>query len=350
MTGDTASATEDRFGAGQRAPGRAGGLPGVLVAGVTALVSGLSVFVNSYGVHAVKSPAVYTTAKNMVATVLLAGFTLGAWQTRRRWPTTAAARFVAVEDDASPPGGRREPPRWGVLRWLALAYVGIVGGGLAFVLFFDGLADTTATPAAFWRDTLLIWVAVLAIPFLHERLTWWNGAAIVLLVVGEVAVARGTGHLVASRGEILVLSASLLWAVEVVVAKVLLRDVAPAAVSLVRMGVGAITLVAYLAASGSLHTLASLDATQVGWALLTGLLLSVYVATWMTALARARALDVTSILVGGALVTALLQGAAGTAPLAPSALGLALIAVGTVTVVWMGLRHPPVFQEEGVTA
>ena len=33
---------------------------------------------------------------------------------------------------------------------------------------------------------------------------------------------------------------------------------------------------------------------QLGWVLLTGLLLSGYVATWMTALARARALDVTS--------------------------------------------------------
>jgi drug/metabolite transporter (DMT)-like permease len=350
MTGSTVSAAGNAFEAGQRAPEREGGLPGVLVAGVTALISGLSVFVNSYGVHAVKSPAVYTTAKNLVATVILAGFTLGAWQTRHRWPTTAAARFVVVERDASPGGGRREPPRWGVLQWLALAYVGIVGGGLAFVLFFDGLADTTATPAAFWRDTLVIWVAVLAVPFLHERLTWWNGAAIALLVVGAVAVAGGTGHLAASRGEVLVLSASLLWAVEVVVAKVLLRHVAPAAVSLIRMGVGAVALFAYLAASGSLHTLLSLDVAQVGWALLTGLLLSAYVATWMTALARARALDVTSILVGSALVTALLQAAAGTAYLAPQALGLALIAIGTGTVVWTSLRHPSVFRDEAAAA
>ena len=351
MTGVTASAADHGFGAGRPAPGRAGGLPGVLVAGITALISGLSVFVNSYGVHAVRSPAVYTTAKNLVATLILAGFTLVARQSRRRWPTTAAAaRFVAVDDGAVSGGGRREPARWPVLRWLALAYVGIVGGGIAFVLFFDGLADTTATPAAFWRDTLVIWVAVLAIPFLHERLTWWNGTAIGLLVVGEVAVAGGTGHLAASRGEVLVLSASLLWAVEVVVAKILLREVAPATVSLIRMGVGALALVGYLAASGSLRTLLSLDAAQVAWALLTGLLLSAYVATWMTALARGRALDVTSILVGGALITALLEAAAGTASLAPRALGLALIALGTGTVVWRGLRHPSALRGEGVTA
>jgi uncharacterized membrane protein len=138
----------------------------------------------------------------------------------------------------------------------------------------------------------------------------------------------------------------MLWAVEVVLVKVLLRGVAPATISVVRMGMGAIALVGYLAATGSLHALFALDATQVGWALLTGLLLAAYVATWMTALARARAIDVTSILVGSALVTALLQAAAGTASLAPEALGLALIAVGTCTVVWMGFHGPGVRQGE----
>lgn len=350
VTGGRAPAPET--GTGGSTPGAHGraGLPGVLVAGFTALISGLSVFVNSYGVHAITSPSVYTTAKNLVATMVLAGCALGAWWARRRRPASAAARFVSVERARPGPGApRRGLPAWGTLQWIGLAYVGIVGGGLAFVLFFDGLADTTATPAAFWKDTLVIWVAVLAVPFLHERVTWWNVGAVGLLVVGEVAVAGGLGHLAASRGELLVLSASMLWAVEVVVAKVLLRELAPAAVAVARMGIGAATLVVYLAASGSLQALVTLDAAQVGWALLTGLLLAAYVATWMTALARARALDVTSILVGSALVTSLLQAAAGTVSLAPEALGLALIGVGAGAVVWMGLRHPALRRNEAVS-
>ena len=44
------------------------------------------------------------------------------------------------------------------LTWVGLAYVGIIGNGLAFVIFFNGLARTTATPAAFLHDTLVIWV------------------------------------------------------------------------------------------------------------------------------------------------------------------------------------------------
>ena len=38
---------------------------GIVLAAGTALVSGVSVFANSYGVHAIASPAVYTTAKNI---------------------------------------------------------------------------------------------------------------------------------------------------------------------------------------------------------------------------------------------------------------------------------------------
>ena len=320
--------------------GRAG-LPGVLVAATTALISGLAIFANSYGVHAIPSPAVYTTAKNLVATVVLLGCGLGAWVGRSRWPASAASRFVSIDRGPTVPGAAgRRMRAVRVLQWIGLAYVGVIGGGLAFVLFFDGLADTTATPAAFWRDTLVIWVAVLAVPFLHERVTWWNLAAIGFLVVGEVVMAGGAGHLAASKGELLVLSASILWAVEVVLAKVLLREVAPAAIAITRMGVGAVALVAYLAATGALHALFSLHAAQVGWVLLTGLLLAAYVATWMTALSRARAIDVTSILVGSALVTALLEAAAGTASLASQAAGLVLITVGAGVVVWMGLHHP----------
>jgi drug/metabolite transporter (DMT)-like permease len=314
----------------------------VVVAGMTALISGLSVFVNSYGVHSIAAPSVYTTAKNLVATFILAAAAMVAWSLGRRRAGSAARRFVSVAPAPTPPrtdpGGWRA---WGPAHWLGLAYVGVVGGGIAFVLFFDGLADTTATPAAFWRDTLVIWVAVLALPFLRERVHWWNVAAIAVLVAGEVAIARGLGHLTADRGEVLVLAATVLWAVEVVVAKFLLRDVAPAVIAVVRMGVGAIALIGYLLATGAFHVLVSFDTGQVGWALLTGLLLAAYVGTWMTALARARAVDVTSVLVASALVTALLQAAAGTAKLAPQALGLVLVLAGAGLVLWASLRRPP---------
>ena len=310
------------------------GMNGVLVAGITAVISGISVFANSYGVHHVPSPSVYTTGKNLVAFLVLGAGTLAATAWRRRSTVRGdmAARWAAAPV-------RIAPRARSTLTWVGLAYVGVIGGGVAFVLFFNGLASTTATPAAFLHDTLVIWVVLLAGPFLHERAARWNIAAIALLVGGEVALSKGIGHLAWGSGTSLVLAATLLWAVEVVVAKRLLFAIAPATVSLVRMGVGSAALLAYLAVEGSLGSLFALTRGQLGWVVFTGLLLAGYVGTWMTALSRARAMDVTSILVASALITAALQALAGTQPLAPEWLGLVLITAGTALVAWRVPRH-----------
>jgi uncharacterized membrane protein len=124
-----------------------------------------------------------------------------------------------------------------------------------------------------------------------------------------------------------------------VIARRLLREMSPAALALVRMGVGALALTVYLSVTGALSNLLSLDAHQVWWVLATGLLLSGYVATWMTALARARALDVTSMLVASATVTWLLQLVAGTVTPVTSTIGLALIAAGVGLVIWAGVTR-----------
>ena len=259
-------------------------MPGIFVAGITAVVSGVSIFVNSYGVKSLTSPTLYTTAKNLVATVVLAlVWSVGAALRRHRIPSPMA-NFL---EHGGPP--RRRARGWGGLARIAgLAYVGVVGGGLAFVLFFAGLARTQPAAAAFWRDTLVVWVALLAAVGLRERIRWWNVVAIVLLIAGEVAVTGGIGAIGAHPGEAQVLASSVLWAIEVVIAKRLLADLAPSTLSLVRMGVGAVVLVAYVGLSGDAPALLRLDARQLMWAGATGALLAVYVATWMGALARAR--------------------------------------------------------------
>jgi drug/metabolite transporter (DMT)-like permease len=217
------------------------------------------------------------------------------------------------------------------------------------VLFFDGLAQSEPAPAAFWRDTLVLWVAVLAVLFLRERLRWWNIGAIVLLISGEVVVSGGVGQLAANRGELDVLISSALWAIEVVVARRLLRTRAPATLAIVRMGLGALTLIVYLATSGSLGELGAMNADQWHWALWTGLLLSAYVATWMSALARARAIDVTSVLASSALITWLLQLVAGTTVVSGNTIGLVLMGAGA-TLVLVGARGRATWSERVLRA
>lgn len=305
-------------------PSRRSPAPGIYVAALTAVVSGVSIFVNSYGVKTISSPLVYTTAKNLVAAAILAV----AWYTGAR-ARGARERDAEGHRPRHPQASRREVSTAArVRRWLGLAYVGVVGGGLAFVLFFDGLSRSQPAAAAFWRDTLVPEVALLAVVVLKERLRWWNLLALALLVSGEVAATGGVGQVAARPGELAVMASSGLWALEVIIARWLLRDTSPAKVAAVRMGVGAVTLLVYVGASGHSNTLVTLDVRQLTWIGVTGTLLAIYVATWMTALSRARALDVTSVLVGAALITWALQEVAGAR--APSGVGLALIATGTL--------------------
>ncbi len=309
--------------------GRPAYLAGVALAAATAAVSGVSVLVNARGVATFSSSAVYTTAKNLVAAVVLVGIVLAAGGRR--------ARAGDVVTTAPAPGPSR--PRQRLLRLAGLAYVGVVGGGVAFLLFFSGLAATTAVPAAFLHDSLVVWVALVAWPFLGERLSTANLAAVVLLVVGQAALSGGVGHLV-GRGQALVLAATVLWAGEVVVAKALLATVRPAVLGVVRMGVGGAVLVADLAVTGKLGTLVGMSGRQAVWALVTGTLLAVYVATWFAALSRARALDVTSVLVASALVTAVLDAVVDGSDLSGQLAGLVLVAVGTTLAVVAWPRRP----------
>lgn len=301
---------------------------GLLIAGATALISGVSVFVNSYGVHDFSSPALYTTAKNLVAAIVLCVGTLIA--VTMRGGSTRAPRLAE---------SKRTTRRMLTWRVAGISYVGIVGGGIAFILFFDGLARTAAAPAAFLHDTLVIFVALLAWPVLCERISAYNVGAIGLLIAGELSISGGIGHFVIGSGPLLVLGATLLWAIETVIVKRLLASTPTGRIALARMGIGALVLVGYLAITGHLGDLGSLDRAQLGWVLITGLLLAAYVATWFTALTRARAIDVTSILVGSVAVTSLLQGFAGHPVLPPTYLGVALVALGITAFAFLGRKR-----------
>lgn len=294
---------------------------GLLLALTTALISGVAVFLNGYGVRAVKDATVYTTGKNTVSALALLALA-AVWSLRARHPVT-------------PPVGVRQS--------LGLGLIGVIGGSVPFVLFFEGLARESSTNAAFLQKTLVVWVSLLAVPVLRERLGWLQTAAIGLLVVGQ-AMAGGSlsavVHMPFGSGEAMILVATVLWAAEVVLAKRLLGALSSWTVGLSRMVLGSALLVGWLAVRGRLGALLALDADQWRWVVVTGVLLAAYVATWFAALARAQAVDVTAVLVVGAPVTAALAALVEHAALRPQLGGLALIALGGVLVLAARLWQP----------
>jgi drug/metabolite transporter (DMT)-like permease len=284
---------------------------GIGLAFVAACISGVSVFLNSFAVREFGDPVLYTTAKNLVAAaiVLAAGISL---------------RAARASLGLTLPRTTREQ--------VGLVAAGVVGGGIAFALFFQGLAQTSSTSAAFVQKTLVVWVAVLAVAFLRERFTFVHVAAIALLVGGQAVASGGLAPFVLDGGELMVLAATLLWAVEVVIAKPLLRGLSPLTVASARLGIGVVVLIAIVLASGAAAQLAVVTLQAWLWVALTGSILSTYVVTWYFALKKAGAIDVTAALVFGAVITAVLgTGVRGTS-LAPSALGLALITFGCVLI------------------
>jgi drug/metabolite transporter (DMT)-like permease len=286
---------------------------GLALALAAAVISGFSVYINSYGVRAFGKAyggaTAYTTAKNLVAAVVL-------------------AVVLVVVSRRRPREGFTRPER--PAQWAALAAVAVIGGSIPFVLFFEGLARASSANAAFIQKTLVIWVAVLAVPLLRERLTWWHIAAIAGLVWGQAQLGGGLHGISFGTGEAMIFAATLLWAAETIVARKLLSGLSVLTVATARMGGGVLILICYTLATTRWSVLAAAGWHQWSWALATGLILAAYVGTWYSALARAAAIDVTALLVPGAIITALLQ--SGSKALVPQWPGLALVAAGAALV------------------
>jgi drug/metabolite transporter (DMT)-like permease len=295
---------------------------GLILALATACISGVSIFLNSSGVKAYGSAAVYTTAKNVAAAIVLS--VIVAFGLRRGTRLTR-------------PTSRGQ--------WATLVAVAVIGGSVPFVLFFEGLARATATQAAFLHKSLVIWVAILAVVVLKEKMSAVHYVAIGLLIAGQIGLNGGLSGILAvfaDGGAMMVLAATLLWSVEVVVSKRVLVDVTPWTLSIARMVGGAVVLVAWSALNGTLGQIVPASSVQWGWIAVSGILLAGYVMTWHNALARAQAVDVTAVLVAGALITAVLSGSLRGASLAPALPWNGLVLAGTVMLAWQMRKSRPV--------
>ncbi len=285
---------------------------GVYLVLATAVISGVSIFVNRVGVSGINA-SVYTWSKNLITALLLFALILFVRKFRE-------LRVL----------GRRD--------WLRLAAIGLFGGSIPFLLFFNGLQMTTAARGAFIHKTMFIYVAVLAALLLKERLGKRILIPATLLLAGNAIFLNlplGLG-----MGDLLILLATLFWAVEVIISKHTLSTLSPSIVAFGRMFFGAVFLLIFLTATGSIAEAGSL----VGhwpWVLLTSGFLFLYVITFYTGLQTVKAHVATSILLLGSPITTLLSATLMNGTILPGhILGTAFLISGVVTMVFLSGRIP----------
>ncbi len=258
---------------------------GIVFVLITAVVSGFSIFLNSFAVRGFDS-SVFTFSKNIVVAALLFAIIAGCRQLRQ-------LKSLAKR------------------QWLQLLAIGLVGGSIPFLLYFRGLQLATGTTAAFIHKTMFVYIAVFALIFLREKLSKGVVAAAALLMAGNFLVLRPDFSV--SAGTLLAFAATLLWAVETAYSKHVLRSISGNIVAFGRMFFGSIFILAFLAATGKAGIAFSMSPAQYGWIILASLLLLAYVATFYNGLRHIRATTAACILTLGSPITTaltLLQGKA----------------------------------------
>jgi drug/metabolite transporter (DMT)-like permease len=225
---------------------------GTILAILTAVISGFAIPINKIFVVNL-DPAVFTAVRALIIGLIFLAF--AGWSSRR-----SKNPFKKVP-------------------WKYLIAIGIIGGGLAFLLFFSGLQLTTSSRAAFLQKTLPIYTTVLAFIFLKERVSRAQSIGLLVMLAGTFLLVYG--QIDPSQfwtnpqlGDMLVLAATMLWGVENVLARyALIKDESNLVVSFARMFIGSLFLFSAVLALGKMDALLSLSPAQLGNVLVsTGLL------------------------------------------------------------------------------
>ena len=289
---------------------------GMALVFATAAISGVSIFINKFAVSGIDS-SVFTFSKNLLVAAVLVSL-LVLWK-------RDALRLLTKKD------------------WLILSIIGLVGGAIPFLLFFRGLQLISGNMGSFIHKTMFIFVAVLAAVFLGEKVKKWFFIAAIALLAGNFMLLK-INSMGFGTGEMLVLAATLLWAVENTISKHALKRLDSTTVAAGRMGFGALFIFAFLAATGKAPLIFSLTQNQIGWIIITSMLLLAYVLTWYSGLKHVDVSTATAVLTLGSPVTMLLSFAfSSTAVTIVDTLGIMLVFAGVFLVLsskgWLDARQ-----------
>lgn len=254
---------------------------GIIFAVITAIISGFSIFYNKIVVTRGIDPVIFNIVKNGGVALLLSILLI---------KTKHAAQLPKLHHS----------------QWVKLLAIALIGGSIPFLLFFEGLRGVPAINANLIHKSLFLWVAALAIPFLGERLSRWQVMGYFLIAGSNVLIGGFTGF-TGNTAEFMILGATMLWAIENIIAKRVLRDLPSPTVAWARMFFGTGILIAIAGHEQKLSLLWTITPEQLLVASGSVVFLIGYVLTWYQALKLAPATLVTSILMLATPVTNILS-------------------------------------------
>ncbi|MBU0898966.1 MAG: DMT family transporter [Nanoarchaeota archaeon] len=234
-------------------------LIGTILALITAVISGFAIPINKIFVVGI-DPTVFTAVRALIIGLvfLFISFVQGNFSTKS---------FKKVS-------------------WKPLLFIGFIGGGLAFLFFFTGLGLTTAGRAAFLHKLLPVFIAVFAVLFLKEKIPRKQGIALLVMLVGAYLIFSATIEPAAfwlnpGFGDILIIGATILWALESTIAKrTMIKGETNFIVSFARMFFGGLLLFGIIILLGKFDILLSLSAIQITNMLISTGILFGYVLFW----------------------------------------------------------------------
>ena len=251
---------------------------GVVFALIAALISGVSVFVNASAVK-LSDPFAYTVVKNLGALVFI-----------------FSSLFLIKE--------RKSLILLPSSKILSLIAIGLIGGSVPFLMFFYGLSLGGAVVSSFIYRSLFIFAAVFGYFVLKETPSRNDLIAGFAILIGNSFLISGS--LIFGMGQMLVLGATILWALEYTISRKVMSDVPPKIVMFARMFFGSLILLPYLLITNP-QSLFSLNSTIFSWLIITSLLLFGFIHFWYNSIKHLPILRASIILSLGGIISASLD-------------------------------------------
>lgn len=254
---------------------------GTLLVLATSIISGFSIFLNKWGANNIE-PYFFTFAKNLLVAIILSCLIL--FFLKRKEITNLSWKNI-----------------------FSLILIGLIGGGVPFLLFFKGISLTSASHASFFHKSMFIWLIPISWIFLKDKIKSSELLAAIIMMLGSMIYFQYQPQSL-NKGDLFILIAAIMWAIEIAISKKVLTNLNGFVVAWGRMFYGAIFILFFLIwQNQGLNLNLHYSLSQYSWILISAILLFSYVATFYNGLKSVSAFTASAILTIGAPLTSFLS-------------------------------------------